>query len=134
MGRSVSYASGSVFVEYSHIDSDEDSLDNFQYYVEDLQENLHEAFPSMYGCEKWIGREDKAIAQNNFAYVGVSEYDGLVSIWIAPKEVDELQIGIRDAWISQIEKKFKKVARNSFGTPLIKTGTFSNGEGVFARA
>jgi uncharacterized protein YjaZ len=88
----------------------------------------------MYGCAKWLGREDQAISQNSFAYVGVSEYCGLVSIWITPKDVDDLQVGIRDAWISQIEKKFKKVARSSFGTPLIKTGSFSNGEGVFARA
>jgi hypothetical protein len=130
MARSVSHASGSVHIEYSHVEPSDD-YDNFDWLIEDFQDVLHDQFPSVYPCKKWVGREDQAIAANKFAYFGISTYDSLVSIWVTPKEVDPTQEGIRDRWIESIGGSFTKVARSSFGTPIIKVGSFSNGEAVF---
>lgn len=138
MARSVSYANNSVHVEYSYVGDSEECFDIFDYYVEQLQDALHEAFPSVYPCSKWVGREDRAIADNQFAYFGVSEYCGVVSLWVTPKEPNYRENSgwdsLRDNWISQIGKKFSKVARSSFGKPIIKVATFSNGEAVFRDA
>jgi hypothetical protein len=141
MSRSVSYASGSVYIEYSAIESSEDGeqdRDDFDWYVEDFQSQLIEAFPSVSKCDIWLGREDHCIASNQFANFGISEYCGLVSIWCVPVEVDYYQSAgleaLRDNWIAQIGNKFSKIARNSFGTAIVKVGTASNGESFFKNA
>ena len=140
MGRSVSYASGSVYVEYSGLTTSDDQdqdRDDFDWYIEDFQSQLIKAFPSVSKCDNWLDREDHCIASNQFASFGVSEYCGLVSLWCVPVEQNYDQtdgwVALRDNWIAQIGNKFTKIARNSFGTPIIKVGTFSNGEAVFEK-
>lgn len=140
MGRSVSYANNSVYVEYSHIEQDDeyDCSDDFDWYIQDFQSQLKAAFKSVDVCDNWVGREDHCVASNQFANFGISEYCNLVSIWCAPVEADYDQSAgweaLRDNWISQIEKTFKKIARNSFGQAIVKVGTFSNGESFFRAA
>lgn len=130
MARSVSCANNSVHVEYASCDC-EDS-DDFQWLLEDFQAAVLKAFPSTSQCNKWPGREDHAIAFNCFANFGVSEYCGLVSMWVAPVDDDDAtSTGLRDKWIDSIGIKFQKIARNSFGQALIKQGSFSNGEAFF---
>lgn len=119
-------------VEFSHFEYDEDCQDSFEYLVEDLQDALHEVFPSVYACDRWIDREVRAFAHNNFATFNIAEYCGIVSISVTPKDVDYTQEGIRDAWITRVGKNFSKVIRSSVNTPLVKQGTFSNGEAVFS--
>ena len=130
MARSVSCADNSVHVEYATCDC-EDS-DDFQWLLEDFQAAILKAFPSATKCDQWLDREDHAIVSNNFANFGVSEYCGLVSMWVAPIDDDyPSSTGLRDRWIDSIEAKFQKIARNSFGQALIKLGSFSNGEAFF---
>ena len=85
-----------------------------------------------------LSREDRAVAENKYAYFGVSEYCGLVAVWCAAKEASYYDNagfeGLRDRWISQIGDKFRKTARGSFGQALVKTGSFSNGEAFFQAA
>ncbi len=137
MGRSVSYASGSVHIEYATFEAEDgcDSQWEWDYATEDFQELILKAFPSTNTCDEWVGREDRALAENSFAYFGVSEYCGLVSMWVAPKDDDyATSTSLRDHWIDSIGPKFAKVCGNSFGQSLKSVGRFSNGEQIFQPA
>ncbi len=117
--------------------SEQDSQLLFDDFNEDLETLLKEAFPSLTPEEKWLGREDKAILSNSYAYLGWSEYCGLIAVWVAAKEPDYRASSawgaMRDKWIKSIEKRFAKTVGKSWGTPLTKLGTFSNGEAVFSK-
>ncbi len=93
--------------------------------------------PSAELNEKWLGREDQALLSNAYAYFGWSEYCGLVAVWVAAKEPDYRASSAWEAmqgkWIASIEKKFAKTVAKSWGVPLTKVGTFSNGEAVFRK-
>jgi len=133
MSRSVSYANNSVHIEYAHIDCDDEY--DFQFVLEDIQSALTRAFPSVTECDEWVGREDHAIAENRFAYFGISEYCGLISVWCTPKDTDYYSDSgfenLRDHWVDQVGKTFRKTVRSSVGTPLSLVGRFSNGEAIF---
>ncbi len=123
MGRSVSYPRNAQSVVYSHVDFDDD--DPFLWYdlLDDYAYTARRNWPSLRPCDEWIGSEDRALLSNDLAYFGVSEYCGLVSIWLAPVD-DDNPLAIR--WINQAHAKMV----SSFAT-LNRVGTFSNGEGVF---
>lgn len=132
MGRSVSYASGSIAIAYQYLDAGQDEngkdiepdSDTFDYVIDDIKEYSKSLWPSFENADEWLGREDHAILENRHAYIGISEYCGLVSVWLVPKEDNNLSVN----FCLQIKDKFLK----SFGT-LNKVGQFSNGEAVFER-
>lgn len=127
MGRSVSYASGSIAIAYSHTDINDNEFFESTFFddvIEDVRQHSNSLWPSLSNCDKWLGREDHAILENDHCYIGVSEYCGLVSTWLVPKEENNLSV----AWCNQISNKFMK----SFST-LNKVGQFSNGESFFER-
>lgn len=109
--------------------------DEFEYGLEDFQRQILEAFPSASTCDELLDREDHAIAENRFAYFGVSEYCGLIAMWVAAKEGpwygDPGWEALRDRWLSQVQQRFRKAANGCFGQGLYKVGTFSNGEAIF---
>ena len=133
MGRSVSYASGSEVVVYSYFEyEDEDDYfaqESFEESVEYLKSSLEKAFPSLYESDEWFGREDRALVENRLAYIGLSEYCNVVSVWVKPKDEYE-SLGARFA--RQIESKLRKIVKESFGRELVKLGTFSNGESIYS--
>lgn len=139
MGRSVSYASGSEVVLYSYFEYEDEgdyfAQDAFDDCVDCLQSSVIEAFPSLYESDEWVGREDRALAENSLVYVGMSEYCGVVSVWVKPKEDDYRayvqNFGARFA--RQMESKLKDIVKNVFGVRLSKMGTFSNGESVYSK-
>src|SRR5690606_4702040 len=55
-------------------------------FVGNLRAEFEAAFPSLYEADEWVGREDYAILQTGHAYIGLSEYCGLVSLWCLPKD------------------------------------------------
>jgi hypothetical protein len=162
MGRSVSHPSGAI-VAFRHYDQSVDcaECDGKGYFEEDGErdecefcdstglEDLHidwreeteqyqgwikELFPSFEPCDKWLDREDHAIAENRFAYFGISEYCGLVALWLVKKDLDagyyedSLLTPLADRWLAQVEPRFL----STFGE-LRKLGHMSNGEGVYQR-
>jgi len=137
----VEQACGHIHPVCPHCDSmdfsEQDSQLLFDDFNEDLETLLKEAFPSLAPDEKWLGREDKVLLSNSYAYFGWSEYCGLVAVWVSAKEKDwrasSAWEAMRDRWISSIEKKFAKTVGKSWGKPLTKLGTFSNGEAVFSK-
>jgi hypothetical protein len=126
MGRSVSYATGAVSVCYEHIEDDMESWD-WEWYLERIQDEARQAFPSLDDCDYWLDREDHAIIENQHCYIGVSEYCGLVSIWLVPKD-DNDHPELSANWCTQVTPTFNKLFQQ-----LRKVGTFSNGEAIFER-
>lgn len=104
-------------------------------FLDCLRSEFQRAFPSMYECDEWVGREDRAVLENRHAYIGVSEYMGLVSVWCKPKESysDEPSTALAEHWAACIEAKAKRTL-DRFTSRLVRLGTFSNGEGVYQRA
>ena len=137
MGRSVSYPTGAVvaFATLELDDFDECGFD-FDWFVDDLRRRASEAFPSLEAHDGWRGREDRILMRNAFADFGVSEYMGLVAIWIVEREDGAyLDADWRTArsplaqrWLQQIAPRFDAL----FGE-LDLFGRFSNGEAIFQR-
>ena len=134
-------ACGHTHYTCPHCDSvdfhEQDSQLLFYDFNEDLKTLLKEAFPSLNPDERWLGREDKAILENAYAYFGISTYCDLVAVWVAAKEPDYRASpaweAMRDRWISSIERRFAKTMGRAWGSHLTKVGTFSNGEAVFSK-
>lgn len=121
MGRSVSFATGSVAIAYRMYDGDGLDWDD---YAEELRAMIGELFPSMERCNHWLDREDLGIMCNRLAVAGVSEYCGLVSVWLVPYNDDKPELA--QHWCEQVKAKFEA----TMGT-INKVGAFSNGEALF---
>lgn len=130
MGRSVSFATDAAFVLYADGSHFEDSHE-FNDFVDNLRAALSRAFPSVTRCNKWLDREDRAIAENALGYFGVSEYCGLVSFWYVPKEDATRPLARR--WAETAEAASREALAGLLPV-LQRLGTFSNGEGVYRRA
>jgi hypothetical protein len=119
-------------VVYRYLETDDDYGDeDFADLLYWVREACQEFWPSFSPSDHWLGREDHVILTNSFAYVGVSEYCGLVSLWIVPRTDDydgysDPHASLCEAWIAQIADRF----RETFAQ-LRHVATFSNGEAVF---
>ena len=103
-----------VHVTTAQVVSTDECFNPIEYLVEDLQDNLHDVFGSVYACRAFIGDQNQAIASNKFAFFGVSKKDDTVSVWVLPRGVKKTIVPIRDKWIRQIEKNFYSVVNNTF--------------------
>lgn len=122
---------GDVFDDWLY----QDDFENFLY---DINYEAKQQWKSFTDCDKWVGREDHAILENDFAYIGVSVYCGLAAVWLMPKTEELLNTGyaddaakanLADNWCNRIAKNFEK----KFGQ-YVKVGTFSNGEAIYKKA
>jgi hypothetical protein len=137
MGRSVSFATGSVAVAYQHIEYEDEEGTPYPFAWEDIVDDVVNTathlWPSFTPCDKWLDREDHAILENSYAYIGMSEYCGLASVWLVPKE----QCGYSDDHIiNNLSKGFCNKIKNRFldtFSTLNRVATFSNGEAIFER-
>lgn len=126
MARSVSYPRNAVaaFSEYEGEDEFE-----WSWLVEDFVERLKAKYASVHSHSGWLGREDRIVAANEFAFFGVSEYCGLVAFWVVAREDRYGSASyLAESWVAQIAKGFEA----EFGS-LRKLGHMSNGEGVYER-
>jgi hypothetical protein len=134
MSRSVSIPCGALEVAYQ--DVSEYEWDTFPCFLQDIQAYAKRLWPSLRECDTWLDREDHAILENDLCYLGVSEYCGLASIWLVPKEYPDSGCFRADAylyplavhWIERVAQKFHKI----FGH-YRKLGTFSNGESIYEK-
>ena len=136
MSRSVSYPTDSIIVcfrDVSHMEHAEDWDDFIDY----IRETAMEAWPSLLREDKWLDREDRAILSSTFAYIGVSEYCGLASIWIKARSwdaytgfcgSDAAHAVLAENWCNTITSKFDGL----FGE-LTLLGRASNGEAFYQR-
>jgi hypothetical protein len=153
MGRSVSsprYATtvcfrdissfGEVYDEENNLTEEYDdcqSAHDWECFVEMLQEDGKAKWPSFDATDEWVGNEDHAILENNFAYIGVSEYCGLASIWLLPKTEDLLNTGydadvkmanLASAWCNRVAGNFETLFAE-----YRKVATASNGEAYYEK-
>lgn len=137
MARSVSYPTSAI-VAFTSIEftEQEDSASEFDWFCDTLCDRAATAFPSLDGCNGWRGREDRILMRNRYADFGVSEYCGLVAVWIAEREdgayLDAAwrnnRSGRAQHWLRQIEARFLA----EFGDYEC-LGHMSNGEGVYRK-
>lgn len=154
MGRSVSCPTRAVhrvYIDISWMGQTEDDYGN-EYWDDDLsrmdwddhiaslQTALSERYKSVGEADEWLDREDHAIAENRHAYFGVSEYCGLLCVWVVPKDgyryyTHDPEPAFAQRWVESIGKSFESIVADVFGTgnTLRKLGTFSNGESVYER-
>ena len=102
------------------------SWDNF---IEDLRNLFIDGFKSLHICDRWLGREDRVILENDHAYIGVSEYNGVVSVWCVP--IDDEKLSLHENWAGQIERKAQRTISEAGYEVMVSGGRFSNGEQVF---
>jgi hypothetical protein len=131
MGRSVSVPNGSALVCYRDVSGFDDEWD-WEAFVEDIVETCKSTWNSFYDCDEWLDNEDHVLVENGLVQVGVSEYMGLASIWIRPKDDfdygDPDTTGLAHNFVDKIKPKFEEY----FGE-FVKLGSFSNGEGVYEK-
>lgn len=125
MARSVSTPSGAAALAYADAAWIEEFWE-FDDAVERLQELAQERYPSLQTCDTWLGREDRAVLENGFCYITVSEYRGLVAVAAVPKAD-----GLAARWCASLDLKALAAC---FGDTLVSLGRFSNGEQVFRRS
>lgn len=161
MGRSVSYPTRAAWVLYCAPDIDgqteceqcpedaaghcavcggsgiyedrEVGLWRWEIFVDSLGSALLGAFPSLEKADKWVGREDHAIAENRHAYFGISEYSGVVSFWCLPKDDDDrVPAQLRTAWANRAKKSAQQILRGVTGE-LALIGYLSDGTSAYRR-
>jgi len=146
MGRSVNYLDNSEVVLYFPFEGNEENENgeydefflhmNWDDMINNLQCAIKRKLPSYYETDKWGNRETRIILENNLCSIGISEYCGLCSLSVAPKNNEY------DAWhesfalnhAGQIKGTLEKVLCDLGLKNLRKVGTFSNGEAVFELA
>lgn len=152
MGRSVSYPSG-AWVTFCETPRDGDWCANcdasaedctcpegdrdwsdgetdWDWIKEDRQAEIQRLFNSFWEADDWLGREDHVLARNRLVNFGISEYCGLMAVWLVVRGDLETagQEALAEQWIKSVWPKF----RATFGTRH-KVGAMSNGEGVYQR-
>jgi hypothetical protein len=151
MGRSVEYLRHALHVTYIHADcpdkvendegemvdaSDIDHESHWEWFSDTVLENIPNGIKSLdniWRKRKFDGRETRIIFENRFCEIGLSEYCGLASISIRDKENTDYP-GLAQAWVHKVWPRIVNNLHKVFGdSMLIKQGTFSNGEGVYAR-
>lgn len=108
----------------TYFDATDMDEDQWEMFLEDFVDDLMYRYPSLYQSDTWLNRECKALLENCFCYIGISEYCGLASVWIVPKEGHP---NLEYAWINKIRDAILRYGN------LKKVGTFSNGEAVYER-
>lgn len=137
MGRSVSYLSYATQVAYIEtptlFDDEGLELENYDYYdwddfVEDVFNVLQEKFPTLDEANRWDCRETRIFAENGLAEFGISEYFGLVSISVRPKDDAP---NFAKSWTEKIN--LTGLIKSKFDKVYSKDGSLSNGEAIYSK-
>jgi hypothetical protein len=132
MSRTVATARNSTSIVYLPVSFDETeqvySICDWQELIEDVRDCIQEKYSSFHECDRWDSNEVHVILENRFAYVTISEYCGLVSVCLVPKDNEPLA----ESWCYNINQRWSLRLNKRFGG-LRKIGTASNGEAFFER-
>lgn len=138
MGRSVSYLNNAEVVLYFPYQSEEDY--EWRDLILNLQSEIQAKLPSYIESDKWDNRETRIILENDFCNIGISEYCGLVSLSVAPKDFDyqysdtQYKVNFAVHHARQIKKTLEKVLDGLSLGRLNRIGGFSNGTSVYQKA
>lgn len=132
MGRSVALPADPNKIVFFIDSSDYSGDGNLDYseFIEDVQRLFEGWCPSLQPCDRWVGREIRAVASNGHCTLTISEYCGLSAICLVA-EPNPLAIN----WLNQQEQKLSRLMKQAFpGMILESLGYASNGEQFFRRA
>ena len=134
MGRNVMTVNDAVVV-YVNLGDIEDG-DDFQNFIDQVRWAVCEKWPSFFEVDKWDGREEHRILENEFARIVVCEYCGVASINLAVCtslwQYTPDYTPLAEHWVEQVASNFCKWMGGHFDC-LAKAGTMSNGVSVFER-
>ena len=138
MGRSVNYLNNSETVIYftaDWINEDEDFYtENFNDFRSNLEEVIMSKLKSYTREDKFEGNEVAIILDNELCNIGLSEYCGLYSLSVAPKDTDYPENNFAERHAEVIETTLRKCLHGLGAKLLQRLGTFSTGCGVFQEA
>ena len=136
MGRSVDYLDNAEVVLYFHFEESQDDCFFWDDMIANLTCEIKAKLPSYNETDKWGNRETRIILENSYCSIGISEYCGLVSLSVAPRENDYVNYSesLAKHHANQIKGTLEKVLHDLGLKNLHKVGTFSNGEAVFELA
>lgn len=134
MSRSVSTHSNAVATVYltPDLESTAFAWDDF---LDDLRDSvLSRHWPSFRECDRWEGRENHIIAENDLAEISVSEYGGLVAICLAPSGRSNFYTAFNRGWAGRIAPSFVRKLNQAYAHCALQSqGHASNGEQFFTR-
>jgi hypothetical protein len=143
MSRSVDYVSparynGHVIYFTFEGEQAEEVQNGFIDVCEEIQDMLSYELKSVYKCNSWdYGRELHTIAQNRMCDFVLSEYCGLFSLSLVPRDGEwgsgSAPAGLCKRWTDSVLKRVQKLM-DCYSTRLGMVGRFSNGEALFERA
>ena len=127
MSRTVSVPYDALLVAYqNHADDDMERFD-WDVMLDDFRDTACSLWPSLDPADKWHSREDHVLAESEIVQFGVSDYYGLVALWIRPRTD-------RDPWTESLAKGWTRRIRDKFSATfgeLRHIGTASNGEAFY---
>lgn len=133
MARSVAthpHSASDVYLNLSEELSGLEFNDEFDSLLSTIQHVLIERFPSLRHVSRWQGNENNVILESFRAEVSVSEYCGLVSVCLAPRDPDH---PLDQHWSNKAVPGFIKALHEAFLTCALRSiGRASNGEQFFA--
>ena len=127
MARGVAYPKNYEHLAFIDV-SKMDEFD-FDYLIEEIKHEFKRNFKSLWDSDEWFGDELKVILENRFVQIGISEYMGIMALWLVVKENDYENLAY--GWLRKVGKKMRKIFDKY--NELIHIGTFSNGEHVYKR-
>jgi hypothetical protein len=137
MGRSISFPPDAQVCFTVLADEDGDDFEwELECFVDQVIDAACAAFPSLYRCDSWRGREDHVLLRNAFADLGVSTLGDMVAIWIVERadsayhdaDYRHCRSGRAQQWLRVIAPRFNEM----FGD-YERLGTMSNGESVYRK-
>lgn len=130
MARSVSRHSHASEVVYLNSPFEDDPDFGWRDFIDDLKMVLKEKYKSLDDADRWESRENHVILDNRRGEVSVAEYNGLVSVSIAPLDPDN---ALDVNWADGVAGGFRKHLWKSYpSSALVPAGSASNGEAFFS--
>jgi len=127
MGRSVMTVNDAIQIVYLvYKGEDEWEWDDF---ILDIQEVIQQKYKSFEPCDKWDGREEYRILENDLARIVICEYCGLVSINLAVRDDSIYWLALAEHWCRQIAKGLAELFPGRYQC----IGRASNGEAFYER-
>lgn len=138
MGRSVDYLTNAKAVTYFCLEGSEDELEREMEWEDlfgNIKYSLMRRYPSLDEANSWDGNETKIFLENSLVHIGISEYCGLVSVSIRTNDRNWEYESLAENFIDRTWDNMVKLMRgNTYHEPLVKVGTFSNGNSIFEKA
>lgn len=141
MGRSVSYLSNAVCVNYFpwpeyDVTDENDEVTGKQYedadfVIEDIQNHFIEADSGLSRADRWDGREDHIILEGNGVEIALSEYCGLATLSVRVEESDHSDDDTTAEGLRWINEHWDKVSAP--WNQWKRIGGFSNGESIYEK-